>query len=324
MTTILLLTSCSCGDDDDDDSGGGETDDDVSDDDTTDDDDDSDDDDDATGPAITGITGNSSDQPGRIFDGIILTGSGLDGCEATLTSQADADHFCDLAVSSSSDSEMEVALCADVEGWVTAGEGLYTLTVACAKAPATTSADVQLFWGGEGPTGPAGSAGPEGDTGPGGPSGPSGPSGASGPTGPTGPTGPSGPSGPSGPGGFAGQSGSPGPSGPSGPSGPTGPAVDVVKIAATNYSLAVDEHYPLYSDECPDGYDRISGGCYNGVYDGTVRITGFGQSEGSDAFWCYFKNEGGTSKTVYAYAICVNGLNIEKDQWAPEADPQNE
>ncbi len=240
--SFLAGSACDSGSDDETDSrtptDGGEGDDDAA------EDDDDAGDDDATGepPVLETLAGNSVTQPGNIYDGIILSGQNLAGATVSLNSVEETKEGCELELISATDTVVEARLCPEVEGWVSDGKALYTVTLATEYG--TDEKEVQLLAGEQGPSGPEGPEGPMGPSGPSGAegavgsSGPSGPQGATGPAGATGAMGSSGPIGPQGssgpqgatgpqgvmgPSGPQGSSGAQGPSGPSGPQGSTGP-----------------------------------------------------------------------------------------------------
>jgi Chaperone of endosialidase/Collagen triple helix repeat (20 copies)/YadA head domain repeat (2 copies) len=226
---------------------------------------DTDDDDDASGdngPVIQSIIGNSSDQPGRIANGIIITGKNLGTLEkagsngvptVTVISQDDPSLTGVLEIVSANESSVEAKLFPELESWVEEGKAFYTVTLSN-DVGKDSKEDVNILQGEQGVSGPQGPSGPEGPigppgitgdqgamgpTGPSGPQGltgtdgamgPSGPAGADGATGPTGADGATGPSGPTGadgatgPSGPAGADGATGPSGPAGADGATGPS----------------------------------------------------------------------------------------------------
>ena len=142
-------------------------------------------DDDSTGeaPVINEIQGNSSQQPGRIFNGIIVNGENLSEATARLDS-ADGSVGCALEVLSSSNDTLEAKLCPEVEEWVDSGQSYFSITLS--NMLGEDSDDVQIL---RGEQGLPGADGADGASGPQGPQGPPGADGADGATGPQGPTG---------------------------------------------------------------------------------------------------------------------------------------
>jgi Collagen triple helix repeat (20 copies)/YadA head domain repeat (2 copies) len=202
-----------------------------------DDDDDlvNDDDDDSgeegSSPKIDSIIGNSTNQTGKVADGIIITGKHLgeltkaaNGPTVTLRSQDDSTLTAMLEVVHADGEVVEAKLFPELETWVDDGKAFYSITLAT-DTGSDTKEDVNVLQGEQGPSGPEGPSGRQGEDGATGPSGPAGTDGQLGPSGPTGPAGPSGPAGgPSGPIGPSGPVGATGASGPAGATGPSGPA----------------------------------------------------------------------------------------------------